>query len=128
MTNINPNDIPPADPAEEDTGFTLKAKTYNQLKTIVTIVLPALVTLYIGLAALWEWANTDKIVGTVTLITALLGVLLKIVKKNYDKSDAQYYGQVNVVPSPEGDLLTFKMNPAAIADQDKIVLKVNKVG
>lgn len=64
----------------------LPDKVYNILKWIVMIALPALLTCYLALAALWGWPYVEQIAGTVTAITALLGALLGISTYQYNKT------------------------------------------
>ena len=58
-------------------------KTYDALKYIAQVVLPALGTLYFALASIWGLPFSEEIVGTITAIDAFLGVLLKISSDNY---------------------------------------------
>lgn len=60
-------------------------KTYDILKYIAQIVLPALGTLYFALSQIWNLPHGEEIVGTITAVDAFLGALLKI---NSDR----YYG------------------------------------
>ena len=60
-------------------------KTYDVLKYIAQVVLPALGTLYFALASIWGLPFSEEIVGTITAIDAFLGVLLKISSDNYYK-------------------------------------------
>lgn len=60
-------------------------KTYNTLKWIAQIVLPALGTLYFALACIWGFPAADKIVGTITAFDAFLGVILGISTAQYNK-------------------------------------------
>ena len=59
-------------------------KTYDILKYIAQIVLPALGTLYFALSQIWGLPYGEEIVGTITAFDAFLGALLGI-------SSAQYY-------------------------------------
>lgn len=61
-------------------------KTYDVLKWIATIVLPALGTLYFALAGIWDFPLGEEIVGTITAIDAFLGVILGISTAAYNKS------------------------------------------
>lgn len=65
-------------------------KTYDVLVYIAQIVLPAFATLYGTLATIWGLPYGEQIVETVIAIDTCLGVLLRISKKRYDKSDPEY--------------------------------------
>lgn len=60
-------------------------KTYDVLKYIAQIVLPALGTLYFALANLWHLPYCEEIVGTITAIDTFLGALLMLSSNNYNK-------------------------------------------
>lgn len=66
--------------------FILDNKTYDVLKWIAMIMLPALGTLYFGLASIWGLPFGEEIVGTITVIDTFLGALLGISTTNYNKS------------------------------------------
>ena len=61
-------------------------KTYDVLKYIAQIVLPALGTLYFALAQIWKLPLGEEVVGTITAVDAFLGVLLGISTAQYNKS------------------------------------------
>lgn len=63
----------------------MKNRTYDILKWIAQILLPALGTLYFGLAAIWGLPYADKVVGTVTVADTFLGVCLGISTSQYNK-------------------------------------------
>lgn len=60
-------------------------KTYDLLKWIAQILLPALGTLYFALAGIWGLPYGESIVGTITAIDTFLGCLLGISSINYNK-------------------------------------------
>ena len=62
-------------------------ETYDFLRAIADLALPAIGALYFGLAGLWGFPYGEEIVGTITLIVAFLDVVLKILKRNYDKEE-----------------------------------------
>lgn len=68
----------------------LPDKLYDILKWVTMIVLPALATAYVGLAAIWSWPYADEIAKTTAVICTLLGALLGISTAEYnkDKNDA----------------------------------------
>lgn len=57
--------------------------TYDMLKFICQIILPAVGTLYFALAGIWGFPYGEQIVGTITAIDTFLGVCLGISSKNY---------------------------------------------
>ncbi len=60
-------------------------KTYDILKYIAQIVLPAIGTLYFALASIWGFPYGEQIVGTITAIDTFLGTLLMISNNQYNK-------------------------------------------
>ena len=58
-------------------------RTYDVLKYIAQVVLPALGTLYFALSGIWGLPYGEQIVGTITAVDTFLGVLLKISSDNY---------------------------------------------
>lgn len=72
----------------------LENKTYDVLKVIAQIWLPALGTLYFALAQIWGMPYAEEIVGTITAIDAFLGAVLGI-------STAQYHKDLLVGEEPE---------------------------
>lgn len=60
-------------------------KTFDTLKWIAQICLPAIGTLYFGLAKIWNLPYPEEIVGTITAIDLFLGALLGISTIEYNK-------------------------------------------
>lgn len=60
-------------------------KTYDILKWIAQILLPALGTLYFALSKIWGLPFATEIVGTITAVDVFLGALLGISTSNYNK-------------------------------------------
>lgn len=58
-------------------------KTYDILKWIAQILLPALATLYFALAGIWGFPYGEEIVGSITAFDTFLGVVLGISSLNY---------------------------------------------
>lgn len=63
----------------------LSNKTYDILKWIVTIVLPATGTLYFAICKLWNFSYCSQIVGTITAVNTFLGTILGISTAKYNK-------------------------------------------
>ena len=60
-------------------------KTYDILKKIAQIWLPAIATLYFAIASIWGMPYSEEIVGTITAVDAFLGAILGISTHNYNK-------------------------------------------
>ena len=60
-------------------------KTYDRLKWIAQILLPAIATLYFAIAKIWNLPYAEEIVGTITAVDTFLGVLLGISTNKYNK-------------------------------------------
>lgn len=60
-------------------------KTYDIMKFVAQILLPALGTLYFALAGIWGLPYAEQIVGTITAVDTFLGAILGISTANYNK-------------------------------------------
>lgn len=60
-------------------------QTYDILKFIAQILLPAIGTLYFALAQIWGLPYGEQIVGTITAIDAFLGAILGISTMQYNQ-------------------------------------------
>lgn len=61
-------------------------KTYDVLKWIAQVLLPAAGTLYFALAGIWGFPMGEEVVGTITAIDAFLGVILGVSTAQYNKT------------------------------------------
>lgn len=103
-------------------------KTYNILKFIAMLLLPAVATLYVALAAVWNWGNVSQIVGTLTAVDTFLGALLGISTKFYNASDAPYDGTIRVENKEDGTkLYSLELNsdPSKIDTMSSVNFKVS---
>lgn len=61
-------------------------KTYDILKRVVTVIIPAFMTMFNGLALVWHWdIPIEAIDASVGLVLTFLGVLLGISSSKYNK-------------------------------------------
>ena len=60
-------------------------KTYDVLKWVALVVLPALTTLWLALANIWGFPYAEAIGATMAAITAFLGALLGVSSIQYKK-------------------------------------------
>lgn len=99
-------------------------KTYDILKWVAQIVLPALGTLYFALAGIWGFPYGEQIVGTIVAVDAFLGTILKISSNGYSGD-----GELIVDTSdPLKDVYSISIPdyPEVLAAKDKIMLSVRR--
>lgn len=60
-------------------------KTYDILKWVAQLLLPALGALYFALAGLWDFPYGEQVVGTITAVDAFLGAILGLSTVAYNK-------------------------------------------
>lgn len=65
--------------------FRMTNATYDFLKYVAQIVLPAAGTLYGALAGIWGLPYGEQIVATIAAVDLFLGAVLKISTDNYNK-------------------------------------------
>lgn len=102
-------------------------KTYNFLKFVAQILLPALGTLYFALAELWNLPKANEVVGTIVAVDTFLGVILGISAAQYNASDAKYDGLMQVEPFEDGRKtvhLTLHDGPENLIGKDSVAFKV----
>lgn len=63
-------------------------KVYDVLKYIAQFVLPAVASLYFGLAKIWNLPYSEQVVGTILAFDAFLGAILGISLVNYNRKMA----------------------------------------
>lgn len=105
----------------------LNNTAYDLLNDTVTLVFPGAVVLYTGLAAYWNWPNTEQIVGSAGLVIAFLAIIVKVASKRYQKivnaenrtllASGGYDGVLRVnLSDPEKD--TFRLDLGELTPQD----------
>lgn len=103
--------------------------TYDKLKFVALVLLPALGTLYFTLSGLWNLPNPTAVVGTITAIDTFLGVILGITTKNYNASDSKYDGDIGIFDGNTNGNATIKVgvdDPRVLLDKNEVTLKVLK--
>lgn len=63
----------------------LSDKTYDVLKWIAQILLPAAATLYVAVAGIWGFPYAKEVAGTISAVDLFVGTLLGISSMNYYK-------------------------------------------
>lgn len=110
--------------------MTLSNKTYDTLKWIAQILLPALGALYFALSDLWNLPKVTEVVGTIAAVDTFLGVLLGITAAGYKKTNDPHAGflqQTGVDPhTGMPDLgLTLTKTPTELLGKKTITLHVD---
>lgn len=60
-------------------------KTYDILKFVAQVVLPALATFYVTIAGFWGLPYPEEISGTIMAVDTLIGALLYKASSDYKK-------------------------------------------
>jgi hypothetical protein len=105
----------------------LSNKTYDVLKFIAVVALPALGTLYFILAEIWGLPSGQQVLGTIVALEGFLAVILGISNKSYDASGAKYAGAINMSETSKGLMYTLELkgDPEDIQHQNDVTFKVN---
>lgn len=97
-------------------------QTYDILKRIALIIVPALATFVNAAGVVWGLPYTNEIAATITAFGVFLGATLGVSSANYTP---ETHG--NLVVTKHDDVYAdFAAEPANLKDGDTIVLKVTK--
>lgn len=97
-------------------------KTYDALKYVALIIIPALATFVSAVGIVWGVPHTNDATMTITAFGVFLGSILGISSKNYEP---ETHG--NLVVTKHDDVYAdFASEPTDLKDGDTIVLKVTK--
>lgn len=103
-------------------------KTYDILRWVASLVLPAAGTLYFAISNIWGLPYGEQVVGTITAIDAFLGVILGISNAKYVKSENYGDGTMEIdQTNPDKDKYRLVIRTALddLKDKDVMHLKVN---
>ncbi len=59
--------------------------TFDALRFVAEIILPACAALYAALAGIWGWPYAEAIVGTIAAVDTFLGAIVIGLRKAYNK-------------------------------------------
>lgn len=101
----------------------LSNNVYDKLKFLVQVLMPGLAALYVGLAQLYTWGNTDVVVGTIALLATFLGLFLSASARQYEGA-----GDLIVQTDPnDGEVYlhtNLKKHPSAFKNKKNVTLNV----
>lgn len=97
-------------------------QTYDILKRVALIVIPALATFVNAIGIVWGVPHTNEVTATITAFGVFLGAALGVSSTNYKP---ETHGDL-VVTKHDDVYADFAVEPANLKDGDTIVLKVTK--
>jgi hypothetical protein len=101
------------------------SKTYDVLKAVAQVWLPAAGTLYFALAQIWGLPAAEQVSGTVLAVDTFLGVVLGISSATYNASDRKYDGVLQIQDGEDGSTLRLKsVDAQALTTKNEIVFKI----
>ena len=83
-------------------GVSLSNRTYDVIRWLAQIFLPAVGALYFGLSQIWGLPAATEVVGTITLLIIFLGALMNVSKKAYDTDPDRYDGALIPTTDAQG--------------------------
>lgn len=97
-------------------------KTYDILKRVALIVVPAMATFVNAVGIVWGVPYTNEVTATITAFGVFLGAAIGVSSKNYEPDT---HG--NLVVTKHNEVYAdFTAEPSNLKDGDTIILKVSK--
>ena len=62
-------------------------KTFDILRTVCEVLLPAISAAYFSLAEIWGLPLADKICGTISILIVFIGSLINVERSRYNKQN-----------------------------------------
>lgn len=102
-------------------------KTYDVLKFVAQILLPALGTLYFTVANIAHLPSPEEVVAIIVAFDTFLGVVLGLSTRVYNESGAKYDGEINVEEGEDAKLFSMSLNthPEELQHKQEVLFKVN---
>lgn len=114
---------------ERQNPFLLGDRTYDFVKKLVQIIIPAFGTFYITLGQIWGLPRSEEVAGTCLAVATFLGICLGISSAQYKASGIGYDGEIKIHPQVDGPtqvrFVTKTEDPLAIAEKKTVTFKVN---
>ena len=111
-------------------GFAFGEKTYQALKFVALVLLPAMTTLYFTLGNVLDLPNVEQVIGSMTAIDTFLGVLLGISTKSFNKQNPAYDGHMVIQETQAGGVLyslELDSEPEELKNKKKVTFRVGSV-
>lgn len=104
----------------------MKNKTYDILKRIALVILPATGAAYFATAEIWSLPYAAQVVGTITVIETFLGAVLGFSSKAYNQQVSVAGKIVIDTQDPEKDLYTLLIDRpvSELSPGQEVIFKV----
>lgn len=106
--------------------MSINNRTYDILKWVSLIFLPAISALYFSLGRTWDWPNVEQIMGTIASIEIFIGALIGITTPSHNKTRID--GIMNVIETDDKKTfdLSLDKSPESLGEQNEVIFKVRK--
>ena len=116
-------------PTPTKSAMILNNKTYNVLKHVAAIGLPAVSALYYAIAQIWNISHPGQIMATISAVNVFLGAILGISTAQYN-SGAKYDGVLEVMDTATKKTFNLDLGETDLNTLDQksdVTLKVTSV-
>ncbi len=92
----------------------MTSKTYDRLKWVTLVLLPALASTYFALGEVWHVPNVGEVVATITVLDTFLGLLIGQSSKKYQAltDSPTVMGDLVVIHDYDGTPVGMRLDPA----------------
>lgn len=98
---------------------------YDFLKKVAQLYLPALGTLYFGLAQIWHLPAPEEIVGSVVAVDTFLGAVLHLSTQSYQNDPNRLAGTLTLEPGEDGtNLRISSLDAQKLLTQPEVTFKM----
>lgn len=119
-------------PLEEQSppALVFSGATYEWLRACVEVIFPGFATFYLALSQIWDLPGGEKVSATVTAFTVFLGLVVRLARRSYNRSEAKFDGVVQLTDDPAnqqvsaGFALAPGQDPKALLAKKELTLKV----
>lgn len=118
-------DQPPA-PAPQQRDHLLGNQTYEVLKFVALILLPALGTLWFTIAGILDLPKANEVLGIITAVDTFLGALIGVSTASYNNSAAKFDGTIVATATPQKTVYSLELNtpPEDLKNKQQVLLDV----
>lgn len=111
-------------------ALAMSNRTFDILRQIAQLWLPALSALYFGLSQVWGLPFTEEIVGSIAVVDVFLGTILGLSRTKYQKASPAYDGELvlETRPDPQADLYSLELSTPLrdLPEKHEVTLKIHK--